>query len=512
MTLGIDVGTTNIKVALLAWYDAGRGVDVDPLPSVGATTHATGGRVLAASAVPTPADVPALLGAVAAAVTECLTNRPGLVPDAVAVSSMAETGVPIDARGEALAPLVGWSDARARDLVAEIAADVDPEGLFRRTGVRWGPKPPLAKWCWFARREPGLWRRTAVWTGAADLVAHGLTGRYVTDHTLAGRSGAFPLDDGTGGGVPGFDPDLLALAGLTPERLPRVLAPGEPAGTTGAGALGAVLPTGIPVFVAGHDHAVGAHAVGVRAPGDVADSLGTSEAVYAVVDPVAPHERAAVAAHGMSVVRTVGGERHAVVAGSPAAGRLVAWWCRTLAAGRTPDDLFSGTDATADVDALVLPYPLGRQSPAPDPSARLEIRGIRDGDGPAVLAGALVRGLSLHARWMTEVACSGPPRSAVLLGGPTRNEGWVRGKAESSPWPVAVAADPDAVAVGAALVAAERVGLDPRPLATRPVPVRRGVETDRAVPTPDAQYAAFLAAVGVDLSRGAPRSRRRDAP
>lgn len=489
-TLGIDVGTTNIKVALVAW-----------MPD-GAARH------LRQASAPTPQTAEALLATTVRLTGECLAAAalgsaaahgsaaapggppPGAPPTviAVGVSSMAETGVPVDADAAPLAPVVGWADDRARSVLPGLHALLDAEALFVDTGVRLGPKPPLAKWRWFAEHEPALWRRTRVWLGAADLVVHALTGRFATDHTLAGRTGALPL------GAAGFDPELTAIGGLTPDQLPDVLGPREPAGVVRPGAFADVgLPAGIPVYVAGHDHAVGAHAVGVRAPGDVADSLGTSEAVYAVVDPVPPHRRAAVAAQGMSVVRTVDGGRHAVVGGSPAAGRLVAWWCRTLAPGLTPDTLFDQLDRTVDDGVVVLPYLLGRQAPAPDPDARMELRGIAAEHGGPALAEALCRGLSLHARWLVETALSfgatGSRGAVTLLGGPTRNEGWVRRKAETTPWPTARATEPDAVAAGAALVAAERSGMVVRPLVSEPVAV---------VPDPRAEalYRAFRGYVG----------------
>lgn len=470
-TLGIDVGTTQLKAALVAW------------PAGGSP------RIAATAVVATPDTADTLIAAAAHAVADCLALAPGLRPDAVGVSSMAETGVPLAADGSALCALVGWADDRATESVADLARDIGAAELFEATGVRLGPKPPLAKWHWFARREPELWRRTAMWAGAGDLIVHALTGRYVTDHTLAGRTGALRLGDA------GFDAELTTLGGLDRERLPEVLTPGQTAGVTRPGALGGGLPVGIPVYVAGHDHAVGAHAVGVRAPGQVADSLGTSEAIYAVIDPVAPGGRTAVAAQGMSVVRTVAGDAHAVVAGSPAAGRLLDWWLRTLMPGRTPQELFAELDRAAAADVLVLPYLLGRQAPAPEAKARLEIRGLTADAGPATVAEGLVRGLVLHARWMTQVACGGRPRSVVLLGGPTRNEGWVRRKAELSPWPVARATEPDAVAAGAALVAAERAGL--REAGASPL-VSTVVEAHRD-PRGEELYAAFLTAVGADM-------------
>ncbi|QAY71644.1 FGGY-family carbohydrate kinase [Xylanimonas protaetiae] len=432
-TLGIDVGTTNTKVVLAAW-------------------GAAGVRVVAKVTEPTPGTLGDIEHAVARCVRRCLGTAP-IAPDAVAVSSMAETGGPVDWRdGTALGPLVGWADDRARSVLPQLEAATDPGELYRETGVAFGPKPPLAKWAWFAQTMPEAWRH-ARWVGVADLVVHALTGRYATDHTLAGRTGAFGLD------ADQFDADLVALGGLDLSRLPDVLQPREAAGTVRPGALDGALPAGIPVFVAGHDHAVGAHAVGVRTPGSVADSLGTSEAVYAVVGATTPQDRDRWGGHGMSVVRTIAGDQHAVIAASASAGGLVAWWCESRP-GTTPDELFDGLDRDAPTGAFALPYLRGRQAPFPNPDARFALLGADEHAPDAVLTEALLRGLVLQARWLAEVAVGGRPRESVLLGGPTRNAAWVRRKAELTPWATRRATQPDAVALGAALIAAENLGME----------------------------------------------------
>src|SRR5690606_1382578 len=107
------------------------------------------------------------------------------------------------------------------------------------------------------RSEPELFEAMSRWAGVSDLVAlsltgeRGLTGELVTDHTLAARTMAYRLP-GLGEPLPAaFDPELLALAGMRPEQLPRIAEPGEPAGrVSSAASTRTGLPAGIPVIVA----------------------------------------------------------------------------------------------------------------------------------------------------------------------------------------------------------------------------------------------------------------------
>lgn len=451
LALGVDVGTTNTKVALVA-ISAGE-------PGCGAV------RVVTAAGAPTPDDASTLVATAVGLVRSVLADAPR-PPDVVGLASMAETGVPIDADGEPLCPFLRWDGHRACAEAKALAADLGRDALFTTTGVRPSAKVPLATLAWLRRNEPDVWLRMRHWAGAADIVCLAMTSRLATDHTLAGRTMAYRLP-GPDGVLPAtFDADLLAAVGLYPEQLPAIVGPREVAGRVTASAfVGAGLLAGTPVVVAGHDHAVGAYAAGVGAPGDVADSLGTAEAVITVL--ARSPEPAAVAAAGMSLVRTVTGQHEALMAACGSAGAMIAWWLATMVGNRPAADVFADVDRlpAGPTGVLVLPYLAGRQAPAPDPAAEVVIIGRTAGHGRAQLTRALLEGLSLQARWMlaeqarlggTDLAGS---EVAVLGGAVSANPTWMGVKAAVTPAPLRLVGITQPVAAGAALVAAERAGL-----------------------------------------------------
>lgn len=445
LAVGLDVGSTTTKAALVAVDDATGVV-----------------REIAVCAVPTPADADELTARALAAARQVVGDHGSRVA-AIGVASMAETGVPIDSDGVPLTPLLRW-DAGHGDVgaaaLAPAAADV-----FARTGVRVSAKTPLATWAGLRQDRPDVVARWDCWLGAADVVVHRLTGDRVTDHTLAGRTGGYPL------GRPGeptpatLDADLLELVGLRLERMPRVAAATEVAARTTpdvASTLGVAV--GTPVVVAGHDHQVAAWAAGVRAPGRVADSLGTAEAVLSVLRtrpsrPATPLVRA----EGMSVVRTVAGDHDALVAGSGAAGAMLRHWLESV-----PPDLRDEVLERAALDvaahpqptgAAVVPYLRGRQSPAPDPSARA---GAPSSDWSwERQARAVVEGLCYQARWMiarqAELAQE-EVSAVVVIGGDRLPRLWTDLKRTTSPWPVESVLAAEPVAAGAALLALVRAG------------------------------------------------------
>lgn len=494
--LGLDIGTTNTKAALVA-VRSGNSDEV---------------RVVASASAPTPDDAMALVGVTLTLVRTVLADAPR-APDVVGLASMAETGVPLDAGGQPLCPFLRWDGHRASAQAGALEADLGAEALFAATGVRPAAKVPLATWAWLRANEPDLWSRMRRWAGAADVLCQAITGRLATDHTLAGRTMAYRLPE-PGGVLPdGFDVDLLGAVGLRPQQLPDLVGVDEVAGrVTEPAFVGAGLVAGTPVVVAGHDHAVGAYAAGVREPGDVADSIGTAEAVLTVL--ARRPKPAAVAAAGMSLVRTVSGHRDALLAGSASAGAMVAWWLAAMANGRAAAEVFAEV-AQVPAEAtgvLVLPYPNGRQSPAPDPGAGVRVVGRNADHSPAHLTRALLEGLCLQARWMlVEQARLGGPdpdvedvdadsaadEIAVLGGAVTANPAWMAVKAAVTPARLRLVETREPVAAGAAVVGADRAGLLPqgvprlpgrRPVASRDAP--------RAAPGAcyDQMFADFVAA------------------
>ncbi|MET7330783.1 FGGY family carbohydrate kinase [Nonomuraea sp. NPDC005650] len=452
---GVDVGTTHVKVG---FFDER-------------------GGCVAAVRQPTPRELPALVGAVTAALGECAA-RAGRGPDAIGIAGMAETGVPLDRAGRPLTPLLWWNDPRAAQEAAELSRDA--EALYALTGRRADPKAPLAKWLWLRAHSPGVLESMRWWAHVPDAVAYALTGRLRTHETLAARTLAYDLGAGD------YDPELLARAGLRTGQLPAPAGAVEPVGPLTAQVSG-VTP-GVPVVLAGHDHAVGSWAAGVRRPGDVADSLGTAEAVMVLSDSH-PDPRTGLAL-GITTDPSLDGSRKVVVGGLPTSGAMLDWLLGLLSptgqGGSTSKSGVTGGGAGGGGYAVlprllggvrlptgivVEPYLRGRVAPAPDPARRVTVSGLGPEHTPGDLLAAAIEGTCLHARWMldglTTVTGTAPER-LVVLGGQIRIPLWMRVKAALSPVPVEVVRSDDAVCAGAALIAGQAGGsLDDVPVLPR---------------------------------------------
>jgi sugar (pentulose or hexulose) kinase len=256
LLLGIDVGTSACKAAA---------IDLD-------------GAELAHGQVPTPwvhvptgaqVDPEVLHEAAVRAARQALERAPDGHVAAMGVTSMAETGVLLDADGAVLHPAVAWYDERGGAEAEAIAREL-PD-FVERTGL------PASSLCTLAKLRHLGTEGAARWLNVAEWVVHRLGGREVTELSLASRTGLLDVE-----AMAPYDA-ALDWAGLPRDLLAELVLAGSDAGRSD----GAALPDteGAVLTVAGHDHLVAGVGVGVVAPGDLLDSCGTAEALVRVVAP-----------------------------------------------------------------------------------------------------------------------------------------------------------------------------------------------------------------------------------
>lgn len=435
-----------------------------------------------------------MLASASSAIAECVAAAASLIgqkPAAIGIASMAESGVPIDRRRAPVGDILAWHDPRPERQAAWLERQIGAASLFARTGLRPEPKYTLSKLLWLREHKAADFTRLRRWAGVAELVALDLTGQLGTNASLACRTLAFDVT------LRAWDAELLALASLTPDEMPTVLPLGQAVGgLTAAAATRLGLPAGTPVVVAGHDHLAGAIGAGVTKVGDVLDSMGSAEATMLVT--AAPTLTEEVRRSGFSTgCHAVDGLAY-VSGGLQSSGAMVEWFIETFLPGvegramRDPGGVGAGEGASGagkgasgagvgeapdgdtgsdryarfialleqagsgPVGPIVLPYLRGRTAPHHDPSATLEIEGLRETHGLPDLAAAVVDGAAYHVRWMLdELARITETRldRVKLTGGGSRNRRWVTAKAALGPGRLEVVRTGEAAALGAALVA-----------------------------------------------------------
>jgi xylulokinase len=330
---------------------------------------------------------------------------------------------------------------------------------------------------WLREQKAAEFTRLRHWAGVAELVGLDLTGELATNASLACRTMAFDVTKRH------WVADLLAFASLESDEMPRVLPLGRSVGgLTAAAAARLGLPSGTPVAIAGHDHLAAALGAGVTKPGAALDSMGSAEATLLVTQGPALAE--AVRRGGFSTgCHAVDGLAY-VVGGLQSSGALIEWFMATFLAERPgasvkpPGDEagLTGTETErygrfielldlavpGPVEPVVLPYLRGRTAPHRDPSATLEIEGVRENHTLVDLAAAVVDGAAYHVRWMLDElsrVTETPLDRIKLTGGGARNRRWVAAKAALGPGRLEVVRTEEAAAYGASLVAGVASGV-----------------------------------------------------
>ena len=253
--LGIDIGSTNIKVAC---YDPGtrRLIAVRHRPTPFESDQWGGRR--------DPEVVRQLVDELLAELAvHPAVDRDGVA--AVAVCSMGEETVLLDAAGASTGPALVWFGRHGHQYKDRLGDDPSVGGVDASFSV--------FKLAWLAEHEPQYLTRAVSFTSMADFVAAELSERGAAapflNTSLASRTGLLELDRLT------LERGLLDRFGLGSLALPELV----PSAAVVAPLRGGTFPNAV-VVAGGHDHFCGAFGADVRSPGDVYVSAGTSEAQF----------------------------------------------------------------------------------------------------------------------------------------------------------------------------------------------------------------------------------------
>ncbi|MBT2412568.1 xylulokinase [Streptomyces sp. ISL-12] len=385
---------------------------------------------------------------------------------AVSIGGQQHGLVTLDARGEPVRPALLWNDVRsaphARRLIEELGG---PKAWAERTGSVPSASFTVTKWAWLAENEPEAVRATKAVRLPHDYLTERLTGEGTTDRGDASGTGWWAA------GTEAYDEETLARVGLDPALLPRVVRPGEVAGTV-RGGHDLPFATGTLVAPGTGDNAAAALGLGVS-PGVPVMSLGTSGTVYAVTRhrPADP-------------TGTVAGFADARGDWLPLACTLNC----TLAVDRVATLLGLDREAVEPcADVTLLPYLDGERTPNL-PSASGLLHGLRhDTTGGQLLQAAYdgaVHAL-LGALDLVLGADADPSAPLLLIGGGARGTAWQQTVRRLSGRPVQIPEARELVALGAAAQAAGLLtGEDAAAVARRwntaAGPVLDAVERDEA--------------------------------
>ncbi len=387
--------------------------------------------------------------------------RAGIEPDsilALGLTGMAETGLLIErATGTPRSPLIPWFEPASTPQADRLKVVGDVFERFSRSGLRPSFKSGLAKILWLRDQDASL-LSGAIWLGAVDYILYRLTGMMGTDHSLAGRSYAFRIDQRT------WDVDWIQDLGIDPELFPPVFPSGQAAGwvTERAGSSIGIKP-GTPVSICGHDHVCASFGCGAINPGLVFDSMGTAEALVGGYDPHPLGEAEYIS--GFSFGCHVLPGLNYWMGGLSASGGSIEWLRRLLeCSSLTYEELLSLATTTRHGPSGILyfPYLAGGGSPHADSQVRAALIGLDAAHSRADVYKAVLEGTALEIDFILNRARESLGLEIEILlasGGGTRNPYWMQIKSDITGIPIKVPHIEEAALLGAALLAGIGCGL-----------------------------------------------------
>jgi xylulokinase len=452
VVLGLDLGTTNCKV--LAVDESGQPVANASMPTpVQMTWTANGDTVPEYDAEP-------LWNTSARLIQRVMSEiGPGAHVAGIAVASMAESGVLLDAAGQPLAPIITWYDSRSLPWLAWWQGHMTDEETFAITGLAPRHIFTAYKLLWYRDQQPELLAQAQSWLCVADWITFRLSAQYTMSYSMASRTLLFDVSRRA------WSDYLFAFSDLPKRLMPPVLPSGQVIGwVTAEAARMTGLREGTPVVTGGHDHICAALAAGVIAPGPVLDSSGTTEPLMVALDTPALDSR--VATTGFCCGCHTVGDRYYLLGGIMA-GAVVDWMSRLLGGDDTPTTVsrlmeIAATSPPGANGVWFLPYLDGSGPPKRDPEAWGAWLGLRLRHTQADVIRAAMEGLTFGIRALLDgiqQAAGFPVQELRVVGGGSRNTWWQKLKADILGVPIETLAVSDVTAQGAALLAGIGVGM-----------------------------------------------------
>ena len=400
MYLGIDLGTSSVKVVLMAVdgdvvAEAAEPLDVSrPSPKWSEQNPADWWTATERAVGRLPADL------------RRSTRSIGL-------SGQMHGAVLLDGAGEPLRPAILWNDGRADAECTALEETVDVRGI---TGNRAMPGFTAPKLAWVKAHEPAVFAATGKVLLPKDYLRFRMTGEFASD--MSDASGTLWLDVSKRA----WSDELLDATSLDREHMPQLVEGSAVAGALDPDVARAWGMDAVPVVGGAGDQAAGAIGVGAIAPGESFVSLGTSGVFFTPDDGYHANPEGGVHAF----CHALPGRWHQMSVILSAASALT--WITGVTGARSESALIDEIEATgpAPGSLFFLPYLSGERTPHNDPNALGTFIGMTHETTRADLGRSVLEGVAFALRDGQEVldAAGAQFGDVSVIGGGSRSRFW----------------------------------------------------------------------------------------
>jgi xylulokinase len=376
---------------------------------------------------------------------------------ALTVTHQRESFVCLDDDGQPLRPAMLWLDGRAVEEVDRFGTS----DVHRITGKPPNPTPGWYKLLWLSRHEPETLARVGRVVDLHGFAVQRLTGLWKTSTASADPLGLVDLATAR------YDDGLLSACGLSTANMADLVEPGTIVGPLlddVADALG--LARGTLVVSGAGDGQAAQLGTGITGAGAAFLNLGSG-----IVSGTVSEEYSYARQYRTLFAATPG--RYSLETFMGGGTFNLTWFVDRFSA---VDPRALGLDVSAESiletaasqlppgaeGLMVLPYWTGALTPYWDHDARGAILGLTGIHGKSHVYRALLEGIALEQRFLTEGLESVLPEPIdrlIVLGGGARSSVWCQIISDVLQRPVEVVREPESTCLGAGMLAAAAAGL-----------------------------------------------------
>ena len=425
--LGLDIGSTSVKALLKD--EKGRTVALGRCAYP--TNYAPGGVVTQ--------DARDWWAAAVKAVREAVSGHEKDVA-AIGLSSQGGSVLAVTGGGEPLSAASSWMDATAVSEAGEISENLGGESVYRACGWGMTPASAAAKLLRLRRQEPEVFRRAEFFVTTQEYIMKKLTGSFVTDPASSAIARLFDIEKG------GYNDEMLCFLGINESRLARVAPAGGLIGTlTSAAAEELGLSRDVKVMNGTHDQYCASLGSGVTRSGELLIASGTAWVLFSVTErPLFTHSHISPGVHpagGYGAMASLGG-----------IGSEVSRFAS--ACGLSPAELDARAEGVVP-ERVVCPCPRGKGFlPRGEAFDLLSEKEKASPGAPEKVWRALLEGAAFEAKRGAKEFMLPDGFGITLSGGAVFSPLWARLVSEAFGRKISVTKEPDAPALGAAMLAA----------------------------------------------------------
>ena len=439
--IGVDLGSTNIKVAL--YTQEMKLVDRQSYP----VDYIRENGFVEFDADKYFESLTKLIGTMITA-----NQIPADQVSQITLTGQAESLVVVDKNGNTLMNAISWMDERSVEECKVLSEQFSPAEIEAVTGqMAVLPTWPATKILWLKNNRPDIFENAGTYMMLKDFVVYKLTGKMLADMSIATFTFYFDIYEKQ------YWEKMLSAIGIALHQLPALAEPCTVAGELTADTAAATgLAQQTRVNIGTLDHFTGMIGTGNVQLGGMTLSTGTVMALTTMSAEPAPRDSGIAMHYGFKP------DTHIMLPVAESGGVSLEWFRRTCMGNITYDEMNQVLSQRQLPNNLIfLPYLVGTNSPEFDVDASGTFFGLRQENDVYDMACAVMEGVAFMLRKNCDhIRNKGTEiRHIIATGGGSKSPIWCQLQADITGLPVVIPAEKEAACLGCGIIGAVSDGV-----------------------------------------------------